>query len=118
MDIKDARKYIRECKVDLSEFFGEGEYVTLREPNIIEFNEMREGLSSESEGNNQIETFISNFTPIFSTFIVDHSFTANSKKATNEAVADIVSAKIQAFTAVVTEYMSMLFIEGKEDSAD
>jgi len=100
MDIKKAKGFISSTKVDLSDFFGgEEAYIVLREPTTPEFYRLQEGAEKDGDA-----VYLENFLQLMPALIVEHGFTANSKPATNEAVAGILQERMEITMKVVEAF--------------
>lgn len=106
MDIKNIKN--KTAKIDLP-MIGENEFIELREPSMREFNTIRKGMSADHKPEDQINVFIENLDLLLKDLIVDHSLTANSKKATIDNVYDVITSNVEMFMAVAVGYQDLLF---------
>lgn len=108
--------YLAKLKIDLTEEFGEGAYVELREPSKKEF--LKLFTASKDNDEEKIEGVFSALLPAL---IVSHGFTDAGKPATNERVADALGRKIAAINKIEQEYIqwaSSPFLNKKESKSN
>lgn len=101
MDISKARDhYLFKTTIDLDD----GDYIILREPTTLELKDLTDGDGSSSKVFDALYRHFDNC-------LIDHSFTDGDKKASNEAVIQILKDSGSRFTTILRAWLESLPLE-------
>lgn len=103
MYIYKEENYIFSTVIDLSEFFEEGAYIKLREPDTKDMIKISKITQAEKE--NQTEQMLNIYYDLLKNLIVDHNFYINEKQKMDERqLIEILYSRIEVIISVLTKY--------------
>jgi hypothetical protein len=118
MYIYDEKKYIFDITVDLSSFFEEGVYITLREPNTTEMLKIKAALADKID--DKEEGYFRLYEQLLPNVITDHNFYVDEKtKIDNKSLTAILFSRISVIGLIMRKYneeIIFLSTRGKKET--